>query len=71
MQSINKTYRLADRYQQYNGTISKYIFKLGRKVKSPIKAHFFHPKHPISVIEFLATFKLACATNNIYKGTAV
>lgn len=39
-----------------------------QKVKSQMKAHFFHTSDPISIIDFLATFKLACDTNRVHEG---
>lgn len=36
-----------------------------------MKAHYFEPKEPISIIVFLKTFKLACVTNKIHEGAAM
>lgn len=42
-----------------------------KKAKSQVKAYFFDRSSPISVIRFLATFKLACITNNINERAAL
>lgn len=36
-----------------------------------MKAHDFDPKESISIIGFLAPFKLACNTNRIHEGSAI
>lgn len=36
-----------------------------------MKAHFFDPINPISIIGFVATFNLACDTNAIYESAAI
>lgn len=66
-----RTYHLANRSSLYDVTVSSYIVKLVMKIKSQMKAHFFDPKDPISIIGFLATFKLACDTNKIHEGVAM
>lgn len=42
-----------------------------RKVKSQVKAHFFNPTDPISIIAFPFTLKLACDTNRIHEVAAM
>lgn len=54
-----RTYRLANRSAKYDDTVSSRISKLVKKVKSQMEAQFFNPKENISIIGFLATFKLA------------
>lgn len=36
-----------------------------------MKARFFNPNDPISIISYLATFKPDCDTNNIHKDAAM
>lgn len=36
-----------------------------------MKTHPFNPKNLIYIIEFLATFKMACNTNDIFEGVAM
>lgn len=40
-----------------------------KKVKLQMKAHFLHPMDLISIIRFLATFKLAYKSKNIHEYT--
>lgn len=42
-----------------------------REVKSQMKVPFFDPSNSVSIIESIATYKLACHTNRIHEGTAV
>lgn len=66
-----RTYCLACRSPRYDDTVSSYIAKLFKKVKSQIKAHFFNLCDRISIIGLLVTFKLAFDTNKIHKGAAM
>lgn len=36
-----------------------------------MKAHFFVSKDPISIIDFLSAFKLACVSNKIHEDVAM
>lgn len=66
-----RKYRLANRSPRYDDTVSSYVAKLVKKIKSQMKAHFFDPKDPIFIIGFLATFELTCDTNKIHEGAAM
>lgn len=62
-----RTYRLANRPSKYEASVSCFIAKLVKKVKSQMEARFFNQKKSFLMIRFLATLKLACDTNNIYE----
>lgn len=42
-----------------------------KKVASQMKEHYFDPSDPISIVGFLATFKLVCDTNCVHKEAAM
>lgn len=48
-------------------TVFRYIAELIKKFKWHMKLHYFNPKEPNSIINFPATFKLACDLNRIDK----
>lgn len=66
-----RTYRLANRSPRYGDTISNYFASFVKKIKSQVKAHFFDHKDPISIMRFLATFKLPCVTNKIHEDVTI
>lgn len=66
-----RTYRLANFSSRYNDVVSSSVAKIMKKVKSQIKAHFFDPKDPISIVGFLATFKLPCDMDKIHEGATM
>lgn len=57
-----RTYRLTNKLAKNNNGVSSYIDEMGKNVKSQTKMNFFDPIRSISIIKFLATFKLACDT---------
>lgn len=48
-----------------------YTTEMLKKVNLQMNAHFSGPGDPVSIIRFLATFKLACDTNHIHEGAAL
>lgn len=66
-----RSYRFVSRSPLFDNTVSNSVAKLVNRVILQMKAHFFDPKEPISIIGFLATFKLASDTRKIHKGTAM
>lgn len=64
----SRTYCLTIHSTRYDKTVSNYISKRVKKVKSKIKAHFFNTSSPIFIIGFLATFNFASDTNHIHQG---
>lgn len=62
-----RKHRFANRSPKYKDTVRGYITKLVNKVKFQMKAHLFELIEPISIIAFLASFKLACDTNIIHQ----
>lgn len=69
--SDHLTHRRANRSPFYYDSVSGYIAMLVKKVKLQMKAHIFDPKDPISIVGFLATFKLVYDTNNIHEKAAM
>lgn len=67
----NWTNRLSNRLARYDNTLMYYVAKLVKKVKSQMKTHFFDPKYHISIVGFLATFKVACNTIKIREETTM
>lgn len=66
-----QTYRLFNRPSWYDKTVSSYVAKLAAKVKSQLKPHFFISRDSISIIGYLATFKLAYDTNHFHERVAM
>lgn len=67
----HRAYRLANRSTCYDETMSSYIFKVVKEIKSKKKAHFFDPSNSISLIGFLAIFQMACDSNNSHGEAAM
>lgn len=61
------TYRLENCSLRYEKLVSSYIAKLVKKVKLKMKARFFDPRIPKSIIGFLVTFKISSDTNSIHE----
>lgn len=53
-----RTYNLANHSPRYNDSMSGCIAKSVEKVMSQMKMHFFNPKNPFSILEFLAVSKM-------------
>lgn len=51
-----RIYQLAIRSARYDNAVSCYIAKTVKKVESQMKAHFFDPDGPFSIIGFSAPF---------------
>lgn len=62
------TYRLVNRSTQSDETVSSYVSKIVKEVKLQMKAHVSSQSNSTFFIRLLATYKLACNTNNIYEG---
>lgn len=60
-----RPYHLVNRFACYNKTMSSYIFKMVKPVKSQKKEHFLYPSNRIPIIKFRATLNLLYDTNNI------
>lgn len=68
----DETYRISNRSLKYDYTVSSYIAKQVKKVKSQMKAYFFVLKDPVSITGFLASSKFAYDnTNNIDEEAAI
>lgn len=66
-----QTYR-PDNHSTHNySTVSHFRTKILKKIESKVKAHFFDPSNPISIIGFVATLKLVCDTNRIHEGATM
>lgn len=63
------TYRLEDRIVKHDHTVSKNIRQTSERITAQMQSHIVDPFHPISIIEILCNFKLACDTNSIHEGT--
>lgn len=59
------SFRLANDSARYDETASSYIFRMVKKIKLQVKAHFFDPRNLVSIIGFPARNKLACSTSRI------
>lgn len=66
-----RTHCLANRSPRYDDTASSYVAKLVEMFELQMKADFFEPENPVSIIGFFATFELACDTNKIHKDAAM
>lgn len=59
IQIVNyRIYRLANRSEKFDFTISYYIAEFMKKMMLQIKSLFFDPKNLFSIIGFLTAFKL-------------
>lgn len=66
-----RTYCLSNCFPRYDDSVLGYIAKSVKKTKTQMKAHFFDAKDPSSIIDFSATFTLACDFNKTHGGDAV
>lgn len=66
-----RTFRLVDTSTKYNRTVSKYIFKMSKRMTTQKKPHTFNLFDPFSIIDFLQAFKLVCNTNGVHEGAAI
>lgn len=65
------TYLLDKRSTRHDDTVSSYTTDMVKKIKWQIKAHFFDLNDLISIIGFLATFKLVGVKDCIHKEAAM
>lgn len=65
------TCRLDRKYSMYDCTVSKNVSKMPNRMNIRIESQAFDPLGPISIIEFLCSFKQACDINIILKRTEI
>lgn len=65
------TYHLADKSSKYSDFIAENVANWAKRLQVQMKTIIFNSFDLISIIIFLATFKLACDTNGIREGAAV
>lgn len=66
-----RIYHLASRSARFDNMVSGYIIKVVEGVKSQVKAHFFNPSNPNSLLDLLSNFKFAGDTNLIHEKAAM
>lgn len=66
-----RTYFLNNGSPRYDDSVSHYIPKILKKIRSQMKTHTFDPASPISVLGFLTIYKLACDANHIHEVAAM
>lgn len=57
--------------RRYDETFLRYIAEIVMKIESKMKAQLVHPNEFMSVVGFMATFKLSCNTNQIHEEAAM
>ena len=64
------TYRLKNKNARYNGQDAKRMKSYLRDCTIQMKGRHFDNRSPISVLNFLATFKRSCDINRVHEGAA-
>lgn len=62
---------IADKSSKYDALVAKYVTKWVKRFKVQTKRNILDSFDPISITEFLSTFKIASDTNGLHGGAVM
>lgn len=62
-----RSYCLSTKFQPYDDDVASRFAKMARQLQVQLKSQMFEGSDPISILDSLPTFQIACNTNGIHK----